>query len=71
LPELLKERGMTAYAVAKASGGRLALRSLYRIIRKRGRVDLVSAKTVDALADVLKATPNELIEIEGRRGRLR
>lgn len=71
LPELLKERGMTAYGVAKESGGRLAIRSLYRLVKRRGRVTMVSAKTIDALCDVLKATPNELIEVEGRRGRPR
>jgi DNA-binding Xre family transcriptional regulator len=67
LPELLKERGVTAYAVARDSGGRLAIRSLYRLVKRRGRVTMVSAKTIEALCDVLRASPNELIELEGRR----
>lgn len=67
LPELLKERGTTAYAVARDSGGRLAMRSLYRLVRRRGKVTMVSAKTVEALCDVLRATPNELIELEARK----
>ena len=62
LPELLLERGLTPYAVAKASGGRIDQSTLYRLQRKRGRVDLFSAELLEALCDVLGVEPGELLE---------
>lgn len=67
LPELFKEKGLTAYEVAKRSNGRLAEASIYRLVRRRGEVTMISAKTVEALCDVLDVGPGDLIEIV-RRG---
>jgi DNA-binding Xre family transcriptional regulator len=63
LPELFKEKGLTAYEVARRSNGRLAEASIYRLVRRRGEVSMVSAKTIEALCDVLDVGPGDLIEV--------
>lgn len=69
LPELFKERGLTPYAVAKASAGRIDQSTLYRLQRKRGRVEFFSAELLEALCDVLHVSPGELLERDGKRRR--
>ncbi len=39
LPELLEEREMTPYALAKASRGRISMSTAYRLARLKGRVE--------------------------------
>jgi DNA-binding Xre family transcriptional regulator len=67
LPELLHETGMTAYRVAKASGGRINESTLYRLVRAEGRVDFFAAELLEALSDVLGVDPGELLERERSR----
>lgn len=71
LPELLTERELTPYAVAKQSNGRISESTLYRLARDNGRVKLFAADLCDALCDVLGITPAELFEHEPelKRGR--
>lgn len=69
LPELLEERDLMPYAVAKASAGRIDESTLYRLQRKRGRVEFFSATLLEALCDTLKCDPAELLEREKRRSR--
>lgn len=71
LPELLEERGLTAYAVAQQSGGRIEQSGLYRLMRKRGKVRYIDADLMEALCDVLGVEPGDLLEREGKRRRLR
>lgn len=66
LPELLDERGMTAYALEKASGGRMSMSTAYRICRLKGRLDSFDAVHLDALCDALKVEPGELFEREAK-----
>ena len=51
-PELLEERGLTAYALSVATGGKISMSTVYRWTRARGRIQTIMAKTV-----VLKYTP--------------
>ena len=67
LAELLELRGMTAYAVAQESEGRISTSALYRLLKSDGRVRLLDADLLDALCDVLEVEPGELLEREGRR----
>ena len=69
LPEALQERGFTAYQVAKQSDGRIDPSTLYRLARKRGRVDFISSELLEALCDVLDVEPGELLERETKRRR--
>lgn len=69
LPELLDERGLTAYAVAKKSEGRIDPSTLYRLVRARGRVEFLKSDLLEALCDVLGVGPGELLEREGKRKR--
>lgn len=70
LPELLEEHGLTAYEVAQRSAGRIDPSTLYRLTRKRGRVDRLSTPLLEALCDVLGVEPGALLEREtGRKGR--
>jgi len=61
LPELLEERDLTPYALAKASGGRIDMSQAYRLTRARGRVRYLDTKLLDALCDVLGVEPGELL----------
>jgi DNA-binding Xre family transcriptional regulator len=72
VPELLEERGLTAYEVAQRSEGRIDESTLYRLVRKQGRVERLSTPLLEALCDVLGVEPGELLEREPekpKRGR--
>ncbi len=72
IPELLIERRLTPYGLAKASGGRISLSAAYRLNRSRGRVQFFDADLLEALCDVLDVEPGELLERERtakKRGR--
>ncbi len=71
LPELLEERGLTAYQLAKQSEGRIDVSTLYRLTRNRGRVAMISAELLESLCDVLDVGPGELLEREAKRKRVR
>ena len=72
-PELLKERGLTGYALSVATGGRISLSTVYRWVRARGRVATIDTGLLEALCEALDARPEDVIEFEGtrRRGRAR
>ena len=67
LPELLAEHKppLTAYAVAKASGDRISLSTIYRLNRNRGRVASFDGELLEALCDVFGVGPAALLEREG------
>jgi DNA-binding Xre family transcriptional regulator len=73
LPELLAEHKppLTAYAVAKASGDRISLSTIYRLNRHRGRVASFDAELLEALCDVFGVGPAALLEREGEDGKAR
>ena len=60
IDELLRKRGLTAYALAKASKGRISLPMAYRLLRRRGRFTTIKSEVLDALCDVFDVTPGEL-----------
>lgn len=61
---------MTAYELAKASGGRISLAAIYRLSKQGGRARYFDAKLLDAMCDVLGVEPGELFVRDGRkRGR--
>jgi len=62
--ELLKRRGLTPYALAKASGGRVSLTMVYRLLRIHGRFTTIKTDVLDGLCDVLNVEPGELLERE-------
>ncbi|HEY4303019.1 MAG TPA: helix-turn-helix transcriptional regulator [Gemmatimonadaceae bacterium] len=68
VPELLAEKGMTAYELAKRSGDRISLSAAYRLARGEWRA--ISSDVLDALCDVLEIDdPGPLFERDdaGRR----
>jgi DNA-binding Xre family transcriptional regulator len=65
LPDLLDQHKMTAYAVAKASGGRIDVSTIYRLTRNKGRVKLFNAELLEALCEVFGVEPGKLLEREG------
>jgi DNA-binding Xre family transcriptional regulator len=69
--ELLKEKGMTPYKLARLSEGRISLSTLYRILRADGQAPTFESKLLDAVCDVLEVKPGELLERESasKRGR--
>ena len=70
LPELLKTHGLTPYALAVRSDGRISMSTAYRIVRQRGRVACFDADLLEALCDVLQCAPGDVLERE-KRGKLR
>lgn len=66
LPELMKAQGITAYAVAQRSGGRISLSTAYRLARLDGRVQTFDAEMLEALCDVFGVGPGDLLEREPR-----
>lgn len=62
LSELLADKGMTPYRVAKNSGGRIGVRTIYRLRQRDGRMQSFDNDLLDALCDVLGVTPGELLE---------
>jgi len=72
IPELLEEKGVTPYHLARLSGGRISLSAAYRYVRMHGRVKSFDGQVLEAMCDVLDCEPGELLEREGkRRGRAR
>ena len=69
LEELMKDRGLSAYAVAQLSDGRISTSALYRLLRSSGRARYLDAQLLEALCDVLDVGPGDLLEREKpRRG---
>ena len=62
IPELLTARDITPYALAKRSGGRVSLSTVYRLVERRGRLQTYSSDLLDTLCDVLEVEPGELFE---------
>jgi DNA-binding Xre family transcriptional regulator len=71
LPDVLVERGITAYAVAQQSNGRINPATLYRISGSKGRVRYIDAELLEALCDVLGVEPGELLERDAKARRPR
>jgi DNA-binding Xre family transcriptional regulator len=70
VPELLAERKMTAYALHKASGGRISLSMAYRLAK--GSFGMVSADVLEALCDIFAIDdPGPLFARERPPGRRR
>jgi DNA-binding Xre family transcriptional regulator len=63
--DILKRKGLTAYALAKDSGGKISLPTAYRLAR--GEWKCLSSEVMDALCDVLEVSPGELFERSPRR----
>ena len=71
LPELRDEKGLTAYHLAKTSGGRISLSAAYRYVRLEGRIASFDGDVLEAMCDVIEVPPGELLEREKTRGRSR
>jgi DNA-binding Xre family transcriptional regulator len=67
--ELLAENGLTPYALALKSDGRISLSAAHRLARVNGRVKLINASLLDALCDAFDVDPNELLERETKKRR--
>jgi putative transcriptional regulator len=59
LAKLLRERGMTPYALAKASG--ISLPHVYALVKQR-YVGRISGPTIEALCRALRCQPGDLFE---------
>jgi transcriptional regulator with XRE-family HTH domain len=74
IPELLTARGITPYALAKRSGGRVSFSTVYRLVERRGRLQTYGANLLDTLCEVVDVAPGELFERDtprrAARGRL-
>ena len=62
LRQILKQRGLTGYALSKYTG--LSLNTIYRLTRRDGRFALIQADTLERLCAALRVTPAELFEYQ-------
>ena len=62
VPELLAKRGLTPYALARRSAGRISMSTAYRLRENDGRLETFSATLLEGLLDVLAVNVDELIE---------
>lgn len=62
LREILRERGLTGYALSKYTG--LSLNTIYRLMHKEGRLGLIHADTLERLCGALRITPTELFDYQ-------
>ena len=69
LPELLKARGLTPYALARASRGRISMSLAYRMQREQGAFKCLSPDALEALCEVLGVGPEDLFERGSERAR--
>jgi DNA-binding Xre family transcriptional regulator len=67
LPELIKERSLSAYALSKRSGGRISMSTAYRLAKLSGRVQNFDAEMLEVLCEVLGVEPSELLQRERKR----
>jgi DNA-binding Xre family transcriptional regulator len=61
LSELLSERNLSPYAVAKADD-RISLSALYRLRKSKGRARYFDTTLLEALCEVFGVGPGELLE---------
>jgi hypothetical protein len=67
LPELLREYKYTAYRLARESGGRISLSTIYRLKRSDGRLEYYGAALCEAIVSVLGIKDvNQLFEFDAR-----
>ena len=73
LPELLEEHKKipTAYAIAKASKGRISLSAAHRLVRAEGAVQRYDADVIEALCEMFGIGPGELFELNAKKPRPR
>ena len=62
LRQVLKDRGLTPYALAKYAG--LSLNTIYRLTRPNRRFRLIRADTIERLCGALRVTPADLFDYE-------
>lgn len=62
IPELLTAHDITPYALAKRSGGRVSLSTVYRLVERQGRLQTYSSDLLETLCDVLELDPGDLFE---------
>jgi DNA-binding Xre family transcriptional regulator len=63
-PELLDERGLTAYGLWSLAGGKkgpLTLSNIYRLVREKGAVNCFGADVLDAICDALDVGVSEVL----------
>ena len=62
IPELLKDKGLTAYALAKRSDERISLSTAYRLKENRGQLETYGADMIEALLDIFDVDMEQLFE---------
>lgn len=71
LPELLHQRGISAYSLSKHSKGRISMSTAYRLAKKNGTLQSFDADMLEALCDVLSVEPGDLLQRESNARRRR
>ena len=62
IPELLRAKRMTAYALSKAVDGRMSRSMAYRIAASGGEFRCLSPEQIDALCDAFHCEPKDLFK---------
>ena len=68
--ELLAQKKETPYWLAKSSGERISMSTVYRLAERDGRLDTFGMELLEALMDVFGVPIEELIErVPEKRGK--
>jgi DNA-binding Xre family transcriptional regulator len=67
LPELMRQRDLTAYAVSRRSHGRISMSTAYRLARLKGKLHSFDADMLEALCDIFGCAPGDLLERDKKR----
>ncbi len=62
LPELLAERGLSWLKLAELSEGRISRSTAHRLVKGRDGLKMFDAAVLEALCDILRVTPNDLLQ---------
>jgi hypothetical protein len=70
-PELWEEHQITPLEMARQSGGRIGVATVYRWQRLRGRVDRIDGALVEVVCELLGVGLTEVLELERQQPRRR
>jgi DNA-binding Xre family transcriptional regulator len=63
----MQQRGLTAYAMSRQSRGRISMSTAYRLARLKGKLQSFDAVMLEALCDIFRCAPGDLLERDKKR----
>lgn len=67
IPEILDERGLSYYELAKRSNGRISESTAHRYVFNKGQMRYFDGKIIEAICDILDVEIEDVLELESRK----